>query len=69
MDPIRLANLEQFKNHFLEHPLKPVKRADLASVIQTISELFAQAEGELSSLSDCVDDLARHTGYQLKDGK
>lgn len=67
MTQASLAVLEGFKNHFLENPLQPVKRADLASVIQIITKLFDQAEWELNALRGCVDDLALHTGYQLKE--
>lgn len=67
MKQASLAVLEGFKTHFLENPLHPVKRADLASVISIILGLFDQVEEEGLLLAECVDDLARHTGFQLKE--
>lgn len=67
MTQTELAKLDDFKTHFLETPLQPVKCADLASVIQIITKLFDQADWELTHLEECADSLAAHTGYQLKE--
>lgn len=67
MTQASLAHLEEFKRDLLKRISSHPTCGDFAESIDIILNLFDQVEEELVMLSECIDDLAKHTGYQLKE--
>ena len=67
MKQASFAALEALKNALFNFRVEPAKRGDIADAIGHVLALFDQAVDELFHLEECIDDLARHTGYQLKE--
>ena len=62
-----LIVLEALKQALSRHALDPVTCGDVANAIAIVLRLFILAEHELTNLGECIDNLAKHTGYQLKE--
>ena len=62
-----LQALASFSEVLKDNPPSNITNGDLAHALDLILALFVLVEHDLTNVEACVDALAAHTGYQLKE--